>query len=120
VQCSETDASAWYGKKGHKICKKCYDLNIKSKKQGGAGASTPTVVGVSGKRAREEGASPTPTLDAFGADVHISEIFAIKDERYPSLPMQMPPSLSAISLPHLPSRAPMCLSVCASVAGNSM
>jgi len=83
AECSVTDASAWYGKKGNKICKKCYDVNTKAKKSGGVHAVPSldaTPLPHSNKRQREA-ASPVPNLDAFGADAVVSEIYAIKDER---------------------------------------
>jgi len=74
--CETKESSLWYGKKGSKYCKACYDAKGK-KKPGGdiLEASHP-------KRPRlDDSASPILTVDAFGADYYISEVFGIKDER---------------------------------------
>jgi len=73
--CEVKTSSLWYGKKGSKQCKRCYD---NGKKNAGdiLEASHP-------KRPRlDDSASPSIlTVDAFGADFYISEVFGIKDER---------------------------------------
>ena len=74
--CSATEASIWYGKKGNKYCKGCYDKKSKE--------------GAAGKRPRVDAEllsppSPTPTVTlSHGSDAWISEIYAVRSHRYRS------------------------------------
>ena len=98
--CSATEASIWYGKKGNKYCKGCYDKKSKE--------------GAAGKRPRVDAEllsppSPTPTVTlSHGSDAWISEIYAVRSHRYRS-PAPRPPSTPSMPPARGADRLPPCV-----------
>ena len=75
AKCTGTASKIWYGKKGSKYCKACY--NGKQDK-GSSSADSPSST-ITGKRLLEEDVNELEYL--LGAEGRISELHAILDQR---------------------------------------
>ena len=89
LSCGAKTACLWYGKIPNKVCKKCYEIKKNgNKKRPHADEQNEPLLSP----------SPTPTLAlAHGSDAWISQVYAIRSQRFPPLPP--PPALSALSHP---------------------
>ena len=83
--CTANESAIWYGKRGSKYCKPCYE----KKKREAVGASPATVGGKRPRSPVEEDAGAAQIF--FGADVRVSKVYKIINSRYcsPAPPFPM-------------------------------